>query len=399
MPICEQCGTGLPVGHKFCYECGHRVGETRPPVYVDTPAAPAAPAPSGDARGEGWEVAGPPPQLGVSSHPGPGQASPHGAPPHGAPPHGAPPYGAPPYGAPPYGAPPGWSPGPAVPGPWTAGAPGVFAAATPARLVPEGWGRRTLAAIIDAAIAFMLFVVVAAVWLIASGRIDAEGRMSTSGSDPLNPAGLSFGEQMLLTLGLVAGFYLIQVVEEALFSTTLGKLILGLRVVGYDGGRCGLGRALVRNIVKAPAISLSFLFAPAAFLLFLAPVLGDRERRRSAGDRMAHTLVVRRMRAPALSPYGWGGAPPGPGVNGPQSFSGDWQAGPPTPPYGGPQWPVEDSPPVVSTDVTLWTTPADDEPAASPANATTSPSPADDAPPASPADDTPPSDERTGGAV
>ncbi len=297
---------------------------------------------------------------------------------------------------PPYDAPPGWSPAPAVSAQWTAGAPGGFAAATPAARVPEGWGKRTLAAVIDAAITFILFVVAAAVWMIASGRIDAEGQLTTSSGDPLNPAGLSFGEQMLLTLALVAGFYLIQVVEEAIFSTTLGKLIFGLRVVGYDGSRCGLGRALVRNLVKAPAISLSFLFAPAAFLLFLGPVLGDRERRRSAGDRMAHTMVVRRVKTPPVPPYGWGSPPPGPGASGPPSYGG-WQAGPPAPPYGGPQESVADSPPVASTDYTPPTTPADDAPTASPADDTSAPSPADDDLPASPADDASSVDGRPGG--
>jgi uncharacterized RDD family membrane protein YckC len=64
---------------------------------------------------------------------------------------------------------------------------------------------------------------------------------------------------------------------------TPGMRLLGLRVVGPDGGPPGVGRALVRLAGLAAAIVPAF----AGFL----PVLVD-DRRRALQDFAAHTVVL-----------------------------------------------------------------------------------------------------------
>jgi uncharacterized RDD family membrane protein YckC len=329
MPICENCGTGLPVGHKFCYECGFAVGGSRPPVFVDTPQPPA-PSRQAEPQSEGWETAGfgelpAPPATGGGGDETSGVAP--GPAPDGSwlAPSGA-------YPQHPGAYPPPYHPG-GFQSPYAGSVPPRADITRPLRLggseagkqlefLPESWGMRTLAALIDAFVVFIPFVVGMAVLLIASGRIDPADQGTSGGGDAFNPYDFSLGEQLAFTAALVGVFYLVQVVEEGLFGTTLGKLAFRLRVVDGEGRRCGLGRAAVRNLVKAPAIALSPLFTPAAFLVFFLPVRADRERRRSVGDRMAGTLVGKRV-DPADRVPGWGGAPYGGGPSG-GGPSGGW---------------------------------------------------------------------------
>lgn len=309
MPICQNCGTGLPVGHNFCHECGRSIGaEAAPAAAYSGPPAAGLEQPTG--------VASVPQLSGV-----------------------------------------------------VAGRP--IAVAGPAAIVPEAWLKRTAAAVIDAGLVFMLVVVAVAVWLVATGRVDANGQ-TTGGSDFMNPGLMSMGEQMLLNLALVAVFYLVLVMEEGFFSTTIGKRVFGLRVAGFDGSRCTWKQALIRNLVKAPAISLGLLFTPVAFLLFLIPVLSDKERRRSIGDRMARTEVGKPFRA-LIAPPGWGPppqgfGPPPPGFGPPPP--GFWPPpagfGPPPPGFGPPP-PGYAPAPEPSSDVPE---PPDDPPPASPPGGT-----------------------------
>jgi uncharacterized RDD family membrane protein YckC len=69
----------------------------------------------------------------------------------------------------------------------------------------------------------------------------------------------------------------------ALFGTTLGKWMLGLRLAGIDSPYVGVVRTLKRTLYKAP-----FLIIP---LLIVIPAIGYFKRRSTAWDDAAETIV------------------------------------------------------------------------------------------------------------
>ena len=73
---------------------------------------------------------------------------------------------------------------------------------------------------------------------------------------------------------------------EGLFGATLGKWIAGLRVVGRDGGRPGLFRSAVRNVLRLVD------GLPALSILGIVLILRSPEKARF-GDRVAGTRVIR----------------------------------------------------------------------------------------------------------
>ena len=77
------------------------------------------------------------------------------------------------------------------------------------------------------------------------------------------------------------------VLLEGLFGGTIGKKLLHLRVVGVDGNTPGLGRALVRNLLRVVDA------LPALNILGVVLILKSPERARF-GDRIAGTRVVNR---------------------------------------------------------------------------------------------------------
>ncbi|QLG64259.1 RDD family protein [Halorarum salinum] len=76
------------------------------------------------------------------------------------------------------------------------------------------------------------------------------------------------------------------VLLEGAFGRTPGKALLGIAVVGEDGGPCTYTRAAVRT-------ALRFVdWLPAAYLLGLLSI-ASTERNRRVGDLLAGTVVVR----------------------------------------------------------------------------------------------------------
>ncbi len=70
---------------------------------------------------------------------------------------------------------------------------------------------------------------------------------------------------------------------EALYSATLGKLILGLRVIKIDGTACDLWAALIRGLFRFVD---AFLFGVVALFSMKDPLY------QRVGDQVAKTLVV-----------------------------------------------------------------------------------------------------------
>jgi len=73
---------------------------------------------------------------------------------------------------------------------------------------------------------------------------------------------------------------------EATQGATLGKRILGLRVVKIDGSPIGWSESIIRNLLRI--IDGLFAYLVGAILIWTSP------QRQRLGDRVAKTVVVRR---------------------------------------------------------------------------------------------------------
>ena len=89
--------------------------------------------------------------------------------------------------------------------------------------------------------------------------------------------------ELLHFIGLSLLYY---VLLEGLAGTTLGKAVLGLRVVAMDGGPCSWKASMKRNIFRL----LDGL--PVGYAVGWAAISLDPQHQR-LGDRAARTLVVR----------------------------------------------------------------------------------------------------------
>jgi uncharacterized RDD family membrane protein YckC len=120
--------------------------------------------------------------------------------------------------------------------------------------------------------------------------------------------------------GIGFGFQLLNlVVLQGLVGASLGKLIVGLRVVREDGSKAGIGWALLRWVFL-------FIDSICCFLPGLVLVFSTKGHRR-LGDMVASTYVVRskQMGTPPMVP---GAMTPGTAWTGPTGMQG-YAPGPP----------------------------------------------------------------------
>ena len=135
-------------------------------------------------------------------------------------------------------------------------------------------GDRLLAVILDTALLAAVFAVVG-MW--AAGRW---GGVTASGFEVT-------GAPALLTIGTVAVLgFLYYWLFEALFGATLGKAIVGITVCALDGGKCGMKRSLIRNLLRLVDGFAVYLVG------FLVAVFSKKRQR--LGDHLAGTYVVER---------------------------------------------------------------------------------------------------------
>ncbi len=137
-----------------------------------------------------------------------------------------------------------------------------------------GLALRFVAVLLDALIVFLPLGIVVAL-LSGGGYVESGDGYANAGVDV---GGNAFW--LLLILGL--GYY---IVCEAATGMTLGKRMVGIRVVGEDGEQLTFGAALVRNLLRVVDALFFYLVGG---LFALASSRGQR-----LGDRAAHTLVVR----------------------------------------------------------------------------------------------------------
>ncbi len=141
----------------------------------------------------------------------------------------------------------------------------------PATLQVHATGRRILATIVDGILLAILFWVMSMLFGSSSA---AGGEVSASLS------GLAF----LVYLALVFAYYILM---EGYLGQTVGKMLLGIKVVREDnGGVPGLKAATIRTVLR---LVDGFFFYVVAFITVLASSKNQR-----LGDMTANTLVVRK---------------------------------------------------------------------------------------------------------
>jgi len=141
----------------------------------------------------------------------------------------------------------------------------------PAALEVHVTGRRVLATIVDAIVLAVGFWVMSALF----GSTSVEGGQVG--------ASLS-GVAALASFILVFAYY---IVLEGYLGQTLGKMLLGIKVIREDTGEApGLKAATIRTVMRIVDGLLSYLVA------FIAVLASQKNQR--LGDMLAHTLVVRK---------------------------------------------------------------------------------------------------------
>jgi uncharacterized RDD family membrane protein YckC len=138
-----------------------------------------------------------------------------------------------------------------------------------------GLGLRFAAVLLDAIIVFLPLGLVVGL-LSGGGYADSGDGYANAG---INIGGNAFWA--LVALGI--GYY---VVCESASGATLGKRIVGIRVVGEGGEHVTFGAAVVRNLLRL--VDGLFFYLVGALFALTSP----RDQR--LGDRAAHTVVVRR---------------------------------------------------------------------------------------------------------
>ena len=108
--------------------------------------------------------------------------------------------------------------------------------------------------------------------------------------------GVAMGSRMLIRGGLiVSGVTLLAVAVLNLvwlhrYGQSVGKRILGLRIVRADGSRAGLGRLFVLRELVPFALFLVPLAGALFYLVDRVTIFG--EERRCVHDRLADTIVI-----------------------------------------------------------------------------------------------------------
>jgi uncharacterized RDD family membrane protein YckC len=132
-------------------------------------------------------------------------------------------------------------------------------------------GRRVLATIVDVIIFSVFF------WLLALvfGTTSAEG------------GSVAFSLGALGSLIYIVGIFAYYLFMEGYLGQTVGKMVLGIKVVREDNGEVpGLGGATIRTLLRIIDGLFSYLVA------FITVLISGKNQR--LGDMAAHTLVVRK---------------------------------------------------------------------------------------------------------
>ncbi len=114
--------------------------------------------------------------------------------------------------------------------------------------------------------------------------------------EAIGDAGLSgVGTGVMLTLAFAIEWGYFVLLEMLMGGQSIGKRVLGLRVISDDGRPLGFGASVLRNLVRAAD------FLPMMYALGVAVMMKDQRFRR-LGDMAAGTLVVVEERRKLMGP-------------------------------------------------------------------------------------------------
>lgn len=141
-----------------------------------------------------------------------------------------------------------------------------------------GVGIRGVAMGIDSAVWFLLFIVAVTIVGFATGQTE----ISANGVDT-DLEGTPGTVGLFLWLGLAIGYHTIL---EWRFGKTIGKYLVGIRVIADDGSPVSLRASSTRNVLRIVD------WLPAFYAVAIVAILVSKRRGR-LGDRLGGTAVVR----------------------------------------------------------------------------------------------------------
>lgn len=140
--------------------------------------------------------------------------------------------------------------------------------------VGEGVGMRAVATIIDVVILYVVFLVIA----IITGEADgASFSMGTVGS--------------CISLIVSLAYY---IVMETMMGATVGKMVVGLKVVKEDGSAMDWQTSIIRTLLRI--VDGFFFYLVGAIIVWTSPT------KQRLGDKVAKTFVVKKGAISAGSP-------------------------------------------------------------------------------------------------
>ena len=166
-------------------------------------------------------------------------------------------------------------------------------------------GQRVLARILDFAVVGVGYWVIIGIFTAVGAII---GSMSVGDSSSYGYSD-SYDSQMGQAGGFLGGVllgfffaavlaYTYEVAMTALWGRTVGKMVVGARVVrSVDGKRPNIGNAFLRWLAPGLGALIPFLGGLGALLVLLSPTFDASGRRQGWHDKMASTLVIEAPRS------------------------------------------------------------------------------------------------------
>jgi len=139
-----------------------------------------------------------------------------------------------------------------------------------------GFWLRVLAGVIDVIITFLIVLIPA----VALGYVVGTSMGGTASMNEIEATAAALGN----LLGIVLRWIYFAAMESSKYQATLGKKIIGLRVVGLDGSRISFGRASGRHFGKF----VSLIILSIGYFM-----VGWTKQKQGLHDKMAGCLVVR----------------------------------------------------------------------------------------------------------